>query len=521
MHPDKTDSFLQTVLQTIPDLLWVKDADGVYLSCNPSFSRFIGAPESEIVGKTDYDLVDSDTADAFRASDREAIENDDPTSNREWVTFADDGHRALLETVKTPMLDEAGNLVGVLGIAREAIALRAELTLRERERYLRALIDNFPFSVWLKDTGGRFLAANQAFAESCGADDATRITGKSDLDVWPADLAEAHRADDLTVMESRRPRAVEEEIFDQGSREWVETFKAPVLADDGSLLGTVGFSRNISERKSTEESLRRRDALLEGLSHASAWLFAHKLLASADIVAALHELGLATHADRVYIFEHIPGPAGSRGSVSRRYEWASDSAEAQIDNPDLQGFPWEDVAPRWYDTFVAGGHIQGSAADFPDGQQAVLEPQDVESLLALPIESGGGIWGFIGFATCHHERTWHASEVELLRSAASSIAAAIDRMRVGVALRASEDRFRLLAENASDVVFTATNDGAATWFSPSVTPLIGWLPEQLVGRPFVDFVHPRDLPRVQRAQTTAMDGSPAKFEMRVRTAAGD
>ena len=110
---------LRTLVGTIPDLIWLKDAEGTYLSCNPMFERFFGAREADIVGKTDYDFVNKELADFFREHDRMAMAAGKPSVNEEWVSFADDGHRALLETIKTPMYDASGKLVGVLGIARD------------------------------------------------------------------------------------------------------------------------------------------------------------------------------------------------------------------------------------------------------------------------------------------------------------------------------------------------------------------------------------------------------------------
>ncbi|HLZ18880.1 MAG TPA: PAS domain S-box protein, partial [Smithellaceae bacterium] len=115
----ESEGRLRTLLQTIPDLIWLKDAKGVYLSCNKMFERFFGAREEDIVGKTDYDFLEKDLADFFREHDRKAVAAGKPTSNEEWITFADDGHRAYLDTVKTPMFDVEGKLVGVLGISRD------------------------------------------------------------------------------------------------------------------------------------------------------------------------------------------------------------------------------------------------------------------------------------------------------------------------------------------------------------------------------------------------------------------
>ena len=115
-------NLLRTLVSTIPDLIWLKDPEGVYLACNPMFERFFGAKEAAIVGKTDYDFVERELADFFREHDRKAMRADAPSVNLEWVTFADDGHRALLETIKSPMRDTEGRLIGVLGIARDITA---------------------------------------------------------------------------------------------------------------------------------------------------------------------------------------------------------------------------------------------------------------------------------------------------------------------------------------------------------------------------------------------------------------
>lgn len=140
--------FLDGLYDAIPDLVWVKDMEGRYLSCNPMFCRLYGKPEKEILTRTDYDFVDTGLADFFRAKDSEAIAAGEPTINEEWLTFADNGYRGLFETIKTPMRDRHGELVGVLGISREITerrrvedALRAsELELVQHRQHLEALV---------------------------------------------------------------------------------------------------------------------------------------------------------------------------------------------------------------------------------------------------------------------------------------------------------------------------------------------------------------------------------------------
>jgi len=130
-----SEDHLRTLVKTIPDLVWLKDPEGVYLTCNPRFEELYGAPEADIVGKTDYDFADRELADFFRARDRAAIAAGGPTMNEEEVTFASDGHRERLQTIKTPMYDAAGHVLGVLGIARDVTQAKAAEQELERHRH--------------------------------------------------------------------------------------------------------------------------------------------------------------------------------------------------------------------------------------------------------------------------------------------------------------------------------------------------------------------------------------------------
>jgi len=155
-------------------------------------------------------------------------------------------------------------------IEKEILALNSDLEqrvlerteeLRRQTRYLRALIDTLPMMAWLKDKESRFLVVNQAMALASdhSVDD---MIGKSDLDFWPREHAEVYRTDDLEVMATRRRKTMEELFVDAHNVAiWLEIFKAPVLDEDGSVLGTVGIARDISDRRVMERA--RESALAE------------------------------------------------------------------------------------------------------------------------------------------------------------------------------------------------------------------------------------------------------------------
>lgn len=136
----------------------------------------------------------------------------------------------------------------------QRVTERTEL-LQQRELYLQATLDNLPFFFWLKDADSRFLAVNKVFAEACGHTNPDEIIGLNDFDVWPADLAQRYRADDQAIMMGRQEKSVEEPIAGGTDSGWIETYKKAVLDRDGSILGTVGFARDISQRRKMLEAL--------------------------------------------------------------------------------------------------------------------------------------------------------------------------------------------------------------------------------------------------------------------------
>jgi len=132
----RTNNQLSSLLQSIPDLVWMKDKDGIYITCNKRFEDFFGASKEEIVGKNDYDFLPQESADFFRMHDKNAMVSNVQLINYEEITFAD-GHKEYLQTSKIAVRDANGEIVGVLGIGRDITELRdAQEELKNREQLL-------------------------------------------------------------------------------------------------------------------------------------------------------------------------------------------------------------------------------------------------------------------------------------------------------------------------------------------------------------------------------------------------
>ncbi|WP_423185367.1 sensor domain-containing protein [Alishewanella sp. d11] len=158
-------SFLKTVLQNIPSLVWLKDPDGRYLACNKRFEQFFNATEAEIVGKTDYDFVDAASAALFRYHDLQALNSATPLINEEWLHFRADNHKELVETSKVKLIDEAGKLIGILGVAYD-ITLRHQVD--EQQKIALSVFTEALEGIMLTDPNARIIDVNTAFCQITG-----------------------------------------------------------------------------------------------------------------------------------------------------------------------------------------------------------------------------------------------------------------------------------------------------------------------------------------------------------------
>lgn len=115
---DEKQNFLQTLMDSIPDLIFYKDQGGRYLGCNKAFEAFAGRTEEQLVGRTDFDLFDREVATFFRERDLSVMDRNQALQNEEWVDYPD-GRRILLDTLKTPFCDYEGRSLGLIGISRD------------------------------------------------------------------------------------------------------------------------------------------------------------------------------------------------------------------------------------------------------------------------------------------------------------------------------------------------------------------------------------------------------------------
>ena len=163
-----------------------------------------------------------------------------------------------------------------LGLGRRRVAqgirqrLQTEVTVRESEQALavernrlRALVDNLPDVIYVKDAENRFVVANAAMARLTGVDTPDELLGKTDFDVYPRELAEQYGAEEREIMRTGQAVIDQEEplVDPEGRRRWFSTTKVPLRDSRGQITGVVGMGRDLTDRKRMQEELIRTQRL--------------------------------------------------------------------------------------------------------------------------------------------------------------------------------------------------------------------------------------------------------------------
>ncbi|MEI8043971.1 MAG: PAS domain S-box protein, partial [Verrucomicrobiota bacterium] len=306
-------ALISSLLDSIPDIVFFKNAEGVYLGCNPACVEFVGRPRNEIVGKTDHELFDREMADSFREQDRRMLAKREPLHKEEWGTYPN-GRNALLETLKTPYWGPDGELVGVLGISRDITAQKqAMAVLQELEQFAQGTINAIPGHLAILNESGIIITVNRPWREFARAhgDEAALCEGANYLASWDTTSgtggteAAAFAAGFRAVIEGRRDQFNVEYACHSASEQLWFVARVTRFRRGKSVYAAVVHD-NITERKRIEVEVQEGKARLDQLAEQSR-TFAWEVDAAGlyTYVSDVAEIVLGYHAEEVVGRRHF------------------------------------------------------------------------------------------------------------------------------------------------------------------------------------------------------------------------
>ena len=252
--------------------------------------------------------------------------------------------------------------------------------------------------------------------------------------------------------------------------------------------GFLALQKEVLDRKSVEENLRQREAILEAVTFA-----AEQFLKAPDwrenINLVLERLGKTINATHAYLFEHHIGPNNEQVD-SMRFEWTAPGYSSDLDNPEFQGTSlYNEGFERYHQVLMDGQPFVGNTFTFLPAEREFFSSLGIKSILEVPLFVNGQWWGTVGFDDFEKEREWNIAELDVLKIAAGVLSAAIQREKADSALQESERIYRQAIEAAGAVPYYQDYaQDRYTFIGSGIEKMIGFKPEAFTPQVWNDII---------------------------------
>lgn len=418
----------QFLVENSGELIWSTDINLNYTYISPSCHKLTGYSQSELLNSKVQDHFPPEEMDKFAVLFIDRLEREDYSPMViEAQTYNKFKELNWTEISVAFILDKYGKPTGFQGVSRDITdKVKARKALEESEEKFRFLIENSPQLFWIVDLDLNYTYMSPLCYE---------IIGYTQEEMYASNVVDHFPEKEIDMLldlfatrlkeKNYTPELVTVQTYTKSKEiRWQEIYMSFIMKD-GVPVGIQGVSRDITERVEMEQSLLRRDSILQAVSY-TADKFLNTNSWEVDIQDVLKKIGEATGVSRVYIFKNYV--LGDILYSSHLYEWCDAQTTPQINNINLINIPMENIGyKRWVDNFKANRPIIGLTESFPVQERELLEFQDIKSILVLPIIIDSDLWGFIGFDDCRLKRIWSDVEVDALRVVTSTLTAGIQR----------------------------------------------------------------------------------------------
>ena len=487
------ERYLAVVTQASEGILLIDIANYHVVETNAAFQALIGLNEAEIIGKHIADVLTlpeqvlNQSLDDLLANRRVRIQDQEFCRVDGQVIYLDIT-ATLIESPHQKMVCAITRDVTERHLVEQQLRQMHEkleddvrqrtLELAQANRRLHALLDGIPDMAWLKDEDGRFIAANQTLANSVHQS-VDQLLGKRDHDFFPPELAESYRRDDRRVMETGQMIKVEEP-FQQlnGPEIWIETFKVPVMNDQGQVMGTAGIARDITQRKQAETIMRQSHAELETLV--------------SNRTHALEELNKQLRAE-----------IGERQRAEHNYRRIFENAAIGIYQATLEGrFTIVNPALARMFRYASSQEMIEQVTDL--ATQIYARPGRRQNVIEMAMQTDGFVElendyrrkdgsVFVGMAYFRLVRD-EDGQPQYIEGFMQDIT---ERRQAEEAIRASEERYRYIYNQTPVMLHSIDAAGCLVSVSDYWLEVLGYSREEVIGRPYIEFMPVNSRPYTQ------------------------
>jgi PAS domain S-box-containing protein len=436
----KSVALFRTLINGIPDLVWLRDRNGIFRLANSRMEQCLGVAMEEILGKSLHHSIEPALAAVCHQSDRKVITSGKPHLYEQKITFACDGHQETLEIIKVPYVGEDGQMAGVFGVGRDVtIRKRIENDLLRSHANLTAILESTDDLIWSVDTDCALVVFNSNFASHIKNTYGMEAkVGERLVDLLPAERAAMLRHHLNQAMTGGPFR---HECPLPGGKT-LELALNPVVVD-GRTVGVSVFGKDITERKRGEAITRARLRLLE---------FAGSHTLEELLTATLDEIETLTGS--TIGFYHLVEPDQrtlhlQARSTNTMKNLCTAEGKGTHDNIDLPGV-WVDCihqrSPVIHNDYLSLQRLKGVPGGYLPLTRAAL----------TPIFHGDQVKAVIGVG--NKEADYQKSDLEVLSRLGDLSWDIAERKRAEEAVAAHEREYRALVEKSPDNIIRYDRD---------------------------------------------------------------
>lgn len=436
----KSESKYRTLLENVPQKIFLKDRNSVYVSCNESYARGLKIESGEIVGKTDYDFYPNELAEKYRADDQRIMESGETQDIEE--EYIDKGLKVFVHTVKTPVKDENGNVAGILGIFWDVTERKQmELALEQSEEKYRTQFEEAMDAILVADAQtGIITDCNRAALELMGYEKSELVGIQQSVLHPQEDLDGGLSKTFKQQLSGKEGQVLETRVVTKKGEIRDVAIKANLMEIRGKKV-MQGIFRDITENKLAEKALEESEEKYRSLFESAR-----------DVILTGNLQGIITNVNK----------------ASEEYGFRRDDiiGKNQLEFVDKK---------YWSRIVQAAAHVAQGGTDAGEIEIVTPKGMAIAEYKSNPIAQDNKV---VGFQTVLHDITERKALEERLKQYSEHLEEIVQK-RTNELLE-SEKRYSVLVEEASDGV-AILQDGKVVFVNRKAYELLGYSKDEVVG----------------------------------------